>query len=152
MRTSDFIDRLNYLNDPRVIARDTPGAFASFDTRTMTGTVTTYDDDGHAIEHELHGRMEVCDTCSGRGTHTNPSIDAGGYDFDGDDVDEETGESHYLSGRYDVACYECKGRRVVPVPVARTPADEAVLAQLAEYAQQLADSRAEQRAEWAMGA
>lgn len=149
MRTSDYIDRLNYLNDPRVRAAADPGVFLRFDPRTMTGAVRLYDDAGEEAEAELHARYEVCDTCDGRGHHTNPSVDAGGLDTE--DMDDEDMEA-YFDGRYDVACYECKGKRVVPVPVARNAADEAVLARLAELAEQDAYNRAEQRAELAMGA
>lgn len=149
MRTSDYIDRLNYLNDPRVRAAADPGVFLRFDPRTMTGTVRIYDDAGNETEAELHARYEVCDTCDGRGHHTNPSMDAGGLDTE--DMDDEDMES-YFDGRYDVACYECNGRRVVPVPVARNAADEAVLDQLRELEDAAELSRAEQRAELAMGA
>lgn len=58
-------------------------------------------------------RWVECPTCDGRGHHVNPSIDAGGLtrsDFD-EDPDFEEG---YFGGRYDVTCYECRGRRVVP--------------------------------------
>ena len=58
----------------------------------------------------------VCPTCEGAGSHVNPSIDAGGIspeDFAADPDFEEA----YRSGRYDVPCYECGGRRVVAVPI-----------------------------------
>ena len=58
----------------------------------------------------------VCPTCEGAGSHVNPSIDAGGIspeDFEADPDFEEA----YRSGRYDVPCYECGGRRVVAVPI-----------------------------------
>ena len=149
MHTTAYIDRLNYLNDPRVRAAADPGVFLRFDPRTMTGTVRLYDDAGEETEAELHARYEVCDTCDGRGHHTNPSVDAGGLDTE--DMDDEDMNA-YFDGRYDVACYECKGKRVVPVPVARDAADEAVLDQLRELAAEAAAFRAEQRAELMMGA
>jgi len=54
----------------------------------------------------------VCPTCRGEGSHVNPSIDSHGLtaeDFE-QDPDFEEG---YREGRYDVACYECDGLRVV---------------------------------------
>lgn len=62
-------------------------------------------------------RYIVCPTCDGAGSHVNPSIDSEGLtaaDF------EEAGPEFfedYRSGTYDVPCYECGGKRVVPWPV-----------------------------------
>lgn len=76
----------------------------------------------------LRAVYEVCDTCNGKGTHVNPDIDAGGIcgddDFWHDDYDDETGESRYMRGDYDVACYECHGKRVVPVAAEDNDADD----------------------------
>lgn len=58
-------------------------------------------------------KWEVCGTCEGHGRHVDPSIDACGIsreDFDNDPDFEED----YFGGRYDVSCYECDGRRVMP--------------------------------------
>lgn len=56
---------------------------------------------------------EACWQCGGKGTMVNPSIDAGGIsagdDFWDDDYDEETGESRYFRGDYDVTCSCCNG-------------------------------------------
>jgi hypothetical protein len=57
----------------------------------------------------------VCGLCNGTGKHVNPSIDAHGitaeeWDRDWDYDDREM----YMSGGYDVQCYECHGKRVVP--------------------------------------
>lgn len=58
-------------------------------------------------------KFEICPTCEGRGSHVNPSIDCGGIsqsewqEWDWEDRDD------YMSGRYDVVCYECKGKRVI---------------------------------------
>lgn len=59
---------------------------------------------------------EVCPTCGGKGTHVNPSIDAHGitaeeWDRDWSHEDRE----NYMSGMYDVTCYECNGNNVVLV-------------------------------------
>lgn len=67
-------------------------------------------------------RWELCLSCEGRGFHVNHSIDGNGLtasdiariryeDGDDDFLDD------YFAGAYDVPCYECGGRRVVPHPV-----------------------------------
>jgi hypothetical protein len=54
-----------------------------------------------------------CSTCDGKGTHVNPSIDAGG--ISGSDWDEDPDfQDQYMSGMYDVQCYGCKGAKTVP--------------------------------------
>lgn len=58
-------------------------------------------------------RFVVCDTCGGKGSHVNPSIDAHGITQEEFDEDPEFREN-YFSGAYDVPCYECHGKRVVP--------------------------------------
>lgn len=73
------------------------------------------DDDFIMVDVTVSFRFDVCPTCRGKGTHVNPSIDAGGLsreDFDRDPDFEEA----YLGGVYDVNCARCKGKRVVPVP------------------------------------
>lgn len=70
------------------------------------------DDEGSEI-HVFPARYEVCRTCDGKGKHVNPSIDAHGISRD--EFDDDPGfEEDYFSGVYDVECYECHGRRVVP--------------------------------------
>ncbi len=66
-------------------------------------------------ETEVPAKFEVCDRCEGRGKHTNPSIDGNGIPAEDFHEDPDFMED-YLSGVYDVACYECKGQRVVKVP------------------------------------
>lgn len=86
--------------------------------------------------------FEVCPTCGGKGHHTNPSVDAGGLtssDFENDPGFME----EYLSGIYNVRCYECDGKRVVP----RTD-DPQALAEIEEDE----DFRRMQAAERSMGA
>lgn len=66
---------------------------------------------------ELPGKYEVCDRCGGKGTHVNPSIDGHGMSMDefyGPDWDDEEREM-YMTGGYDVGCYDCGGKRVVLV-------------------------------------
>ena len=62
----------------------------------------------------LPGKYEVCDRCRGKGTHVNPSIDEHGITQE--EFDQDPGfQEDYMSGVYDVQCYECKGERVVMV-------------------------------------
>jgi len=74
--------------------------------------------EGTSFIVELPAAYEVCHMCGGGGKVTNPSIDAGGIwgddEFWRDDIDEETGESRYRRGDYDVTCPTCRGDRVVP--------------------------------------
>lgn len=138
-----YMDNANYLNDPRVIAAARPGTFESVDESTMTATFRLGKD-----SYTVGIKYEVCDLCSGKGTHVNPSIDAGGFDPHEDDEYEE----RYFSGSYDVSCSECKGRRVVPVPKPRHDADRAAISRLEKWQDELAHSAALQRAELLAGA
>lgn len=70
-------------------------------------------DDGTA-ETELPAKFEVCDTCRGKGSHVNPSIDGNGLTAE-DFAEDPDFREDYFSGVYDVTCHECKGLRVVPV-------------------------------------
>lgn len=95
----------------------------------------------------------VCPTCNGKGHHVNPSIDAGGLsqeDFDGDpDFYED-----YMSGMYDVSCYECGGENVVEdVDYERAKHEcPELLKEWEEWLQSAYDSEAEYAAERRMGA
>ena len=83
------------------------------------------DQDGIEIEEKLPCIAEVCGTCNGKGTHVNPSIDAQGLtreDFDNNDPDFQ---ENYFSGAYDVACYECRGNKVVAAPRDRATLNDA---------------------------
>lgn len=79
----------------------------------------------------FRARYEVCDLCDGKGTHVNPDIDCGGISSDDpfweDDIDYDDDDgptSRYMRGDYDVACYACKGKRVVPVVAEDNNADD----------------------------
>ena len=87
--------------------------YDSFDQKTMTLTVYLYDDDDNEIEADFPAKYSVCSLCDGTGTHVNPGIDAGGISESDFDDDPDFRES-YMSGVYDVPCYECNGTRVVP--------------------------------------
>lgn len=71
-------------------------------------------EDGSYEEIELPTKMEVCPVCDGHGKHTNPGIDAHGISAQEFAEDPDFAEE-YFSGTYDVTCYECHGRNVVPV-------------------------------------
>lgn len=63
----------------------------------------------------LPSKYEVCDECSGSGKVVNPSIDAGGISYD-DFHEDPDFEEDYFSGRYDVNCPSCNGKRVQSHP------------------------------------
>lgn len=65
-------------------------------------------------EIEIPTKFEVCYTCRGKGSHVNPSVDGHGLTREDFDEDPDFKEA-YFAGRYDVACYTCKGLRVVEV-------------------------------------
>lgn len=113
-------------------------------------TVFLSDDDQ---EHEIPSKFAVCPRCRGKGSHVNPAIDGHGItaeEWNGPDWSEEEKET-YMSGGYDVPCYECNGRRVVLVPDADKLTKEE---RAAWYEQQrdLAEMAATEEAERRMGA
>lgn len=129
-----IIDDLNYAQDPR-----TQGRIENPVIELESGD-----------EIELPWRWEVCPVCDGKGTHVNPSIDAGGINYEtfGDDPDFA---EDYRQGVFDQTCNGCGGRSTVPV------IDEPKCAKedLAAYHNKLdadADYRAECLAEMRMGA
>lgn len=74
---------------------------------------------GEAIETdedvELVGRFEVCSVCEGRGKVVNPAIDSHGLTAEAFAEDPDFAEG-YFSGRYDINCGWCGGRRVELLP------------------------------------
>lgn len=116
--------------------------------------VACEDDDGVEYEAALPIRWEACSLCGGRGTHVHPGIDAHGITADewADWAPEEVEE--YMSGAYDVACYECGGERVVPVvdEAALTEAQRREYERYVERERDLALMDREMAAERAMGA
>lgn len=71
---------------------------------------------GDEIEAMVPGQYAVCPRCQGTGTHVNPAIDGHGItesEWWGPDWDDESRDA-YMTGRYDVTCYDCRGDRVVP--------------------------------------
>ena len=69
--------------------------------------------DGYA-DQEIPFEWKVCETCDGKGRHVNPSIDSHGLTADDFAEDPDFAED-YFSGVYDEPCYECHGRKKVPV-------------------------------------
>lgn len=107
------IEDRNYYNDFRVLAGEKPKLGFNEARNTVTVSYYDYDNDGDEIFVELPAKYEVCPTCDGKGKHVNPSIDCGGLSGEDFAEDPEFAEN-YFSGFYDVCCYECNGKRVVP--------------------------------------
>ncbi len=146
----------NYECDSRVLAGERASR-RRFNEATMTLTFTLcHEVNGEDVETEikLPAMFTVCCTCDGRGSHVNPSIDAGG--ITGSEMaewDEEERET-YFSGGYDVRCYDCDGKRVVP-EIATDRLTSGQKADLARLEEQWEDEQAdedERRWERSMGA
>lgn len=76
------------------------------------------DDDSESMFQDVESfefpfKFEVCPTCEGKGKHVHPDIDRNGLSSEDFDRDPDF-QDDYMSGRYDVQCYECHGNRVVP--------------------------------------
>lgn len=110
-----YYSESNYYSDHRVAALDRERG--AFNQKLMTLTFSVIDDEEEEeaeVEVTLPARFEVCETCSGKGTHVNPSIDSGGLSSDDFAEDPDFAEA-YFGGAYDTVCYGCKGERVEPV-------------------------------------
>lgn len=91
----------------------------------------------------LPTKNALCPCCDGDGKVVDPSIDAGGIDFDGDDDFADA----YFSGAYDMTCPECKGEKVVPeINEAALDLDQKALLKAINKAQREADEEAYERA------
>jgi len=120
-----------------------------YDTRRRVFVLEN--DEGEELE--VPTVMEVCGRCQGKGTHVNPAIDGQGItmeEWNGPDWDDDSREG-YLTGRYDVTCYECHGNNVVPVPDWTHMSDE-LRALVDKWQCCEAHYRAEQEMERRMGA
>ena len=123
---------------------------------SLTKTVTVYSESGEAAgyeeeEHELPAKHVVCSRCEGYGTHLHPAIGQHAYsqeEFAESFPDDEDREAYFArGGKYDVACEECKGARVV-VEIdesACTPAQRAILEQFQRQDAERAWSESEDR-------
>lgn len=99
----------NYANDHRVRARDAHRWYSDLDETRM---VALHSAEYQYVKTYSKFKFEVCPTCNGKGSHVNPSVDADGITAeDMYDMDMEA----YMDGDYDVECYGCFGKRVVPV-------------------------------------
>jgi hypothetical protein len=86
------------------------------DEKRMLGFIEIESDECELQELEVPIKFEVCGRCCGQGSHVNPNVD--GHGITSSEWEQEWSEDEkesYLSGRYDVTCYECNGRRVCPV-------------------------------------
>lgn len=100
---------------------------------------------------EIPARYEVCGRCMGKGSHVNPAIDGNGITMEEwhNEWSHEEQEA-YMSGRYDVGCYECHGNRVVPVADEKTASQEQ-LDQYNEYCEMVAFDRSIEESERRFG-
>ncbi len=137
------LDDYNYYNDSRSRAGRARKWYDSFDESTMTAEVTVWGDDDEECFVTMPAKFEVCNLCSGTGSHVNPSIDSGGLSSD-DFYDDPDFAEDYCSGRHDVTCYECGGQRVTPeIDMGRLDAfQKEVLKELEQRAQDDADYEA----------
>lgn len=79
---------------------------------------TIENEDGEESVVDLPTKFTVCPRCEGHGTHLHPDI--GGHAYTSEEFNEsfdyEEREEYFRhGGRYDVACEECNGLRVVSV-------------------------------------
>lgn len=101
-------------------------------------------------EVTLTAKYEVCPTCDGKGTHVNPAIDGNGLTQEDFDEQGPNFREDYMSGVYDVSCYECKGLRVVLVPDTERNSKEDIEAWVG-YQTDLYNDRETQRMEMGYG-
>ena len=139
-----------YHDDHRVRAGERHPLCSSTDTDQMTGTIDLEDDDGEEESVTVALKYEACPTCEGKGKHVNPSIDCDGLTAK-DFAEDPDFRAEYMSGRYDVTCYGCKGKRVV-LDLDRDNIDAAVLARIDSMLEDRAHGEWERAAERRMGA
>lgn len=97
--------------DPEVEAE-----LGELDTNDLLQTVR----DGEELPHGiliLPARYEVCGRCDGKGTHWHESLDNGITEEERERDWDDEGWEWLMRGGMDVECRECKGQRVVPVPL-----------------------------------
>ena len=101
--------------DERDIAGHKTRWYSSLDEKRQVATAIVWDEDGDEMEVQVPFTWEVCPLCDGRGRHVNPSIDSHGITSE-EFLDDPDFAKDYFSGRYDIPCNECWGRRVIPQP------------------------------------
>ena len=145
----------NCTHDPRNMnAEEYEEIAEGFNERTMKITLVLIeeDEDGETVESKVRVPAEfaVCPSCDGKGTHVNPSIDASGLTAE-DFAEDPDFRDEYFSGAYDVQCYTCHGKRVVPEPrLDNLPKD--VRERVERHLREQQEWRAEARMERALGA
>lgn len=150
MNHNQFIQDLSYHSDSRVTAQSK--WYSHIDEKRMVVTMTDVlrdilDDEGIDYEGtEVAFIWDVCPTCAGSGSHVNPSIDSHGLTAE-DFHDDPDFAGDYIRGHYDVQCYNCHGRRVVP-QISNPDVTKAI----EKWQYYEAQSRAEYLAERRMGA
>jgi len=97
--TNPMLENWNYYSDTRVCKR-APGRYVIHISEK---------------EVELPTKWMVCPLCNGKGTHINPSIDAGGLTWEDFEEDPDFA-ADYKAGMYDIPCNKCTGKRVIKVP------------------------------------
>jgi hypothetical protein len=103
--------------DERYIAQGRNPWWEKLDEKRMTADVWVSpeeDSEEELITTEIE--YVVCPLCEGKGSHVHPDIDSHGIGAEEFYDDPDFAEDYY-KGTYDVPCYQCKGRRVVPVPL-----------------------------------
>ena len=70
---------------------------------------------GGSATVSCESKFEICETCQGRGTYVNPSIDSGGITASEWEEWDEDDREDYWSGRYDITCSQCSGQKVIQV-------------------------------------
>jgi len=150
--------------DSRYMARDTRRWYSSLDLTKSLAAVSVDDldelienadnPDGLLADLQPHMnddsdvwipvKFEVCPLCHGTGKHVSPNVDSHGICSDEWSEMGPEGQEDYMSGAYDVVCYECSGRNVVPVPQ-----DEANLTKAQRKLLKLIDDRQQADADYA---
>ena len=132
----------NYYNDSRAQAGERETVFTDIDEKKMTATMRL----DYEEPAEVNFQWSVCPTCQGSGSHVNPSIDCDGI-IESEFADDPEFREEYFSGTYDVTCYECQGKRVVPQLV-----DQKDIELYEKFCKEEAQYQAEVAAERRMGA
>jgi hypothetical protein len=87
--------------------------FKDFDEAKMTALFVDEDEEQVCFVKMVYA---VCDVCDGKGRHVDPNIDRNGILQDEFEQWTPTEQDLYTGGAYDVTCYRCDGKRVIPKP------------------------------------
>ena len=93
-------------------------------------------------------KYAVCPTCSGHGTTDRRDIDCSQLVDDMVQDGDFEGQEMYRQGHFDQICSECKGLRVVEIPI---DVPKWALEAIAEYDEMERECRAEEEAERRFG-